>query len=509
MRRRQLLTALPAIAATSSLLKTPGSYAGTDSWKTQFAAALSEDPSLLGFRSVSAPAFDSQASVEGKIPAELSGTLFRNGPARHEIGEFRYHHWFDGDGMIQAFRISADGISHRGRMVATRKYLAELDAGRALYPGLATVPPNPAPVTSPDQVNVANISVLPHHGKLYALWEAGSPWEIDLDTLETVGIHKFADAAGKTGLTAGLPFSAHPRIEPDGTLWNFGYLSTVGKLVFWHIDSSGVVKNVGAIDCDPMTMPHDFVVTAKHLVMLLPPFNFTAMSQTSTFLDAHQWQPEQATRVLVVDKNDFSQYRFLELPAQWVFHYGNAWEDEAGVIRFDAARASDPLTMTDSFHAVMKGVRRDSGHSTHYQYRIDTRSWTISEQPLLTGINSEFPAIDPRVSCNRYSQVVMLSSERDNPSRHGMLNAVSRFNLDTGQLDTFRYPDTIIPEEHIFVPKPDSAYESAGWIVGTALNYRSGSTELRIFDADKLSDGPQAIARLPYALPLGLHGKFV
>ncbi len=513
MQRRTLLKTLPGLAAAGGLLSAAAvdsaAAAGpADTYKADFAAALADDPSLLGFRSVVAPAFDSVAQLEGKVPADLTGTLYRNGPARHEIGEFRYHHWFDGDGMIQAFKIDSGGISHRGRMVATRKYLAELDAGRALYPGFATTPPNPAPVTSPDQVNVANISVLPHHGKLYALWEAGSPWEIDPDTLETQGIHHFPNGEGASSRSAGLPFSAHPRVEPDGTLWNFGYLSSVGKLVLWHIDAGGVIRNLAAIDCEPMTMPHDFVVTARHLVILLPPFNYTGRQSADSFLDAHEWQPDQPTRVLVVDKSDFTNHRFLELPAQWVFHFGNAWEDEAGVIRFDAARAPDPMTMTDSVQAVMRGVHRNPGHAIHYQYRIDTSSWEISETPLLEDISSEFPTIDPRVSCNRYSQVVMLTSKLNNLPDHGMLDTVTRFNIDSGEMDSFQYPKHIIPEEHLFVPHKGSPLESNGWVIGTSLNYQSARSELRIFDARRVSDGPVATAVLPYALPLGLHGKF-
>jgi len=31
---------------------------------------------------------------------------------------------------------------------------------------------------------------------------------------------------------------------------------------------------------------------------------------------------------------------------------------------------------------------------------------------------------------------------------------------------------------------------------------------LSIFDCERLADGPVAQARLPYALPLGLHGFF-
>ena len=51
----------------------------------------------------------------------------------HEIAEFRYQHWFDGDGMLQAFHFRAGAIEHRARMIRTRKYTEEQSAGRALY----------------------------------------------------------------------------------------------------------------------------------------------------------------------------------------------------------------------------------------------------------------------------------------------------------------------------------------------------------------------------------------
>ncbi len=504
MLRRQLVHHAAWTMLTSAVTTTlpRAARAAADSWKAAFASASREKPWLLAFRSVTRESFAAPARLTGRIPDGLRGTLYRNGPARHEIGPFRYHHWFDGDGMLQAWRIGPEGVSHRARMIATRKYLAELNAGRALYPGFATLPPDPRPVTSPDLVNVANISVLPHHGKLYALWEAGSPWEMDPQDLSTVGIHRFSPE------TSGLPFSAHPRVEPDGTLWNFGYASAAKKLVFWHIRPDGKLEKTGLIGCDPMGMPHDFVVTSNHLVMLIPPLHFQPGGEPSSFLDAHRWHPDRPTRVLVVEKNDFSRYRFLELPAQWVFHYGNAWEDEAGIIRFDAARSPDPRSLTTTFRDVMRGEVGAGGDARPYQYRIDLKRGTISEAPLLdTDLSSEFPVIDPRVSGRRYSRIVMLTRSRSAP--HPMLDQVSRFNLDDGRLDTWRYPDGVIPEEHLYVPRPGFAPETGGWVVGTALNYREGRTELNIFPASKLEDGPVATASLPYALPFGLHAKFV
>jgi carotenoid cleavage dioxygenase len=96
-------------------------------------------------------------------------------------------------------------------------------------------------------------------------------------------------------------------------LWNFGYLSAANLFVLWHIDAKGKLVKVGKVNADPMTMVHDFIVTKNHLVLLLPPFNFDA-SGTGTFLESHNWQPDEPTRVLVVDKNDFDNHYWLELP---------------------------------------------------------------------------------------------------------------------------------------------------------------------------------------------------
>ena len=39
--------------------------------------------------------------VIGKVPEDLSGAYFRNGPNRRFAAEGRYH-WYDGDGMVHA-----------------------------------------------------------------------------------------------------------------------------------------------------------------------------------------------------------------------------------------------------------------------------------------------------------------------------------------------------------------------------------------------------------------------
>lgn len=499
--RRELLS-FAAVGTLTGVLPLR-SLAGV--WHEEFRNAMAAEPWLRAFRSMVEPPGPAQAVVSGRWPAGLAGTLYRNGPARHEVGNFRYRHWFDGDGMVQAWRLSATGVRHQARMVNTHKLRAETAAGRALYPAFGSMPPDPAPVSSPDAVNPANISVLAHHGRLFALWEAGSAWEIDPDDLSTVGLHDFSEE------TAGLPFSAHPRVEPDGTVWNFGYASAPGLLVLWQIDPAGRVVRTGAIPVDPMTMPHDFVVTERHLVLLLPPLHFQPPAdRATTFLDSHHWAPDQPTRVLVVRKDDFSTTRWFELPAQWVFHFGNAWEEPGGVIHFDAARAADPSAMFVTFREVMRGRHVDSPPTRHHRYRIDLRAGTAIEEPMFdAGFETEFPVIDPRVSTRRNHRLVFLCADRSAPAGHPLLNQVGVYDDRDERLSTYRYPDHQLPEEHLFVPAPGSAPERQGWVVGSALDVGADRMLLNVFDVTALDAGPIATATLPYALPFGLHGTFV
>ena len=131
------------------------------------------------------------ASSRARCPRDLEGTLWRNGPNPQFAPRGRYH-WFDGDGMIHAFRIRDGRVSYRNRWVRTARFQLERAAGEALFGGLAdmaSTDPRVAPsMTSP---NAANTNIVLHAGKLLALWEGGPPHALDPRTLETEGPYDF------------------------------------------------------------------------------------------------------------------------------------------------------------------------------------------------------------------------------------------------------------------------------------------------------------------------------
>ena len=53
--------------------------------------------------------------IDGEIPAELEGTLFRNGPGLVDVGGTRLDQPFDGDGMINQFCFRDGRLHYRNR----------------------------------------------------------------------------------------------------------------------------------------------------------------------------------------------------------------------------------------------------------------------------------------------------------------------------------------------------------------------------------------------------------
>ena len=344
---------------------------------------------------------------QSRLPEALRGTFYRNGPAVHERFGLRYQHLFDGDGMVQAFRFDGRGVTHRARVLATPKLTRETEAGRRRFSGFATEVDGALALRRADDINPANISVLHHHGELLALWEGGSAIVLDPDSLEWRGFKVWG-----AGLE-GLPFTAHPRVEADGTVWAFGYaFARSPALVLYHIAPDGALVKAKVLDPGPLGMVHDFVVTARHLVIVIPPLVFEPSRAEGSLLDAFVWRPELGSRVLVVDKDDFDHRRWYQLPAAFGFHHGNGWTDQTGTIRYDHCVAADATLMTDTMRDIMRG-QLTPGAPEHYARFTLHADGRVEMDDF--GEQAEFPRIAPALTGRRNRYVYTLGAPSQDP----------------------------------------------------------------------------------------------
>ncbi|WP_448547169.1 carotenoid oxygenase family protein [Thalassotalea fusca] len=509
MHRRQILKSLTMLGASSILLKpsllnafqTKTPDTNIVNVKELFNQALAYDPSLIGFADIDNNFNFKALSIEGKIPVDLQGWFYRNGPAKHERQDIRYQHLFEGDGMIQEFAIFDGKVQHRGKFIDTPKFDNEQAAKRFLYSGPDTKLANSLPVSSADAINTANTNVIAVGDDLWALWEAGSPSLLDTENLAFKQHVSLGEGSQYGNTLNGLPFSAHPKVESNGEIWNFG-LDRTGNVIVYHLTATGRAKNVGIINARYYGgMLHDFLITQNHVLLILPSLIRKASDTTvkQGYFNQVTYNDTQAMRVVVVNKSDLTVKREYELTPGFAFHFGNAWETADGTIYFDASLYPN-ADIIQTLGNVMRGQK------SMVHPNAQTTLFTLHPSGKTTqsnlAINSEFPRICSHLVGKRNKMVYFLSS-RDSAI---WSDSVCALNTDTGKIDRYDFGENYLVEEHI--PVCPQFKEGTGYLIGTALHVPTKRTCLNVFVANNLSAGPIAKAWLPYHLPLGFHGNF-
>lgn len=429
--------------------------------------------------------------VHGRAPTGLSGTLYRNGPARFRRAGSASGHWFDGDGLVRSWHIHDGEARLAARFVDTPKRRQEERLGRMVVPGFGTAAGAGVAVGSNDDTNAANTNIIRVGDDMLALWEGGSPTAIDPVTLATRGPRTLRSDL------AHMPFLAHPRVEPDGRIWNLG-LSGANALV-WRLSAAGAVEATQLIELPRASYMHDFTATARHLVIVLQPW--VQEGFRLPYVDGLSWKPEMGTQVLVIDKADLTQRRLYDMPTFAFFHLGDAWEESDGTIRFDGCFESDPTFGATAARALIAGqhVRTPTPILTMVALHPNGAATLTS-----SGIGAEFPRADPaRAGLPRTATVHVGGYRSDRP----FAQSVGVWDWVRGRDDSHDFGPQHLVEE--FVPVADPRDADRQWLIGTTVNLTARASELHVFDAARVAAGPLCTWRADVALPVSFHGNFV
>jgi len=510
MNRREFVRAFvqtsAAVGAAAGSLSA-SAQRGAASSPADFDANVARHPSLAPYKGVSDAAGVGSGdlrceslTVTGQWPEALRGRFYRNGPALFERGGQRYQHWFDGDGMLQQFSFGGGKVAHRGALVRTHKLLTEQKAGKFVYSAFGSYIASDLPLQGPDSVNTANTSVIEHAGRLMALWEGGSAYEMKVSDLSTRG-----PVTWKAGLEQ-VPFSAHPKRDADGHLWNIGSFGS--RLIAWHIDPQGnlVDAKIGSSPY-PGGMVHDMAVTEQFLVVPLPPvkLNFDALRAGGPE-QAFALDGKEPLRILVMRKDDLSQRKVFELPAQMVFHVGNAYERADGNVSLSFVGSPSTQFLRQGAVSVMRGEPSMAGHASTQLVELNLSTGRATLSALDDCV--EFPQIDPRRVGQAARQLLSTASWMGYAGREGSYHGVQLRDVVSGKQRRFDYGANMVVEEHMMVPKPGRSGELEAWLMGTSFDVKRQITLLNVLDAAHIEDGPVAQASLPYKLPFGFHGHF-
>ncbi|NET50447.1 MAG: hypothetical protein F6K09_17475, partial [Merismopedia sp. SIO2A8] len=376
--------------------------------------------------------------LSGEIPEGLRGTLYRNGPGRLERGEQHVGHWFDGDGAILAVHFTDVGAKAIYRYVQTEGYLAESKAGKFLYSNYGMKFPGSIwdywlrLLSNKDILkNTANTSVLALPDKLLALWEAGNPHALDLQSLETKGL----DNLGR--LTPTQAYSAHPQRDPQtGEIFSIG-ISINSRLNLYKSDRTGKIVQTAAIKVDDVPFIHSFVLAGQYLVFFLPPLQLNKLPVLlglSSYCDAFEWQPEKGTKILVIDRETLEVVSRGETEPWFQWHFGNGCVEADGSVRLDLVRFSDYRQTNEYLREVATGQTFTPAYGTLWQIRLNPQTGKVIEMQQVVNRCCEFPVVQPQQVGQpwRYTYLALLRPSAE--IGREWFDAIARFDYQTGTL---------------------------------------------------------------------------
>lgn len=442
--------------------------------------------------------------LEGRVPGGLQGTLYRNGPGRLERGGQRMGHWFDGDGAILAVRFAKGAATATYRYVQTAGYRAEEAAGRLLFGNYGMTPPGPLWTRFGKlPKNVANTSVLALGDRLLALWEAGLPHALDLETLETLG------AENLDGLD-GLPFSAHPKRDGrTGEIFNFGVsFGRSAVLNLYRCAADGTVRRRAAIPLEGIPLVHDFVLAGRYLVFLVNPVRIRALPlllNLQSASDAFAWKPEMGTQIWIFDRERLSLISRGEAEPWFQWHLGNGAETAAGDILLNLVRYPD-FSTNQFLKEVATGCTTIRTTGTLWELRLDPQSAKVLGMSAVVERGCEFPTVAPR-DVGQPWQHTYLTVHLPRAEEQGELfGAIARYDHTTDTLTVAAAGPRRYVVEPIFAPDPE--HPTQGWLLTVVYDGDRHQSEVWIYAGDRLEAGPICRLGLPSIIPIGFHGTW-
>jgi all-trans-8'-apo-beta-carotenal 15,15'-oxygenase len=446
--------------------------------------------------------------IDGEIPEGLTGTLFRNGPGKLEAGNEPVQHPFDGDGMICAITFK-DGRAHfKNRYVETEGYIAEKKAEKILYRGVFGTARSGGWLKNAFDTklkNIANTQVIYWGGKLMALWEAAQPHRLDPATLETLGLENFD---GK--LKQGGAFAAHPWIDPNGPdgepcLVNFSIEAGLSfTLNLYELNLKGEIVRQQDHVLPGFAFIHDFAITPNYYIFFQNPVKFNPLPFVLGAKGAGEcidFEPEKATRMLVISRSGQAKPQVLEAKAGFVFHHANAFERDGKIVvdsicygKLPTVEPGSDFRSTD-FATLMPGQL--------WRFELDLSTNQVDRKMLVSRC-CEFPVVHPDYVGRDYQYAYMgagLATEGNVP-----LQAIAKIDVTTGtEVLHSCGPDGFI-NEPIFVPSGVGKSEDAGWLLTMVYDGVRDRSSIVILDAQTMTQ----VSRLwlTHHVPYGLHGTF-
>lgn len=443
-----------------------------------------------------------ELEVEGEIPRDLNGVYLRN-TENPLLPPARFYHPFDGDGMLHAISFEDGEASYRNRFVRTDGFLAEREAGSALWAGTAE---NPSLAkrddgwgARPRMKDASSTDVVVHRGAaLSSFYLCGDLYRSDPRTLEGLGKESWHGRFPAEGV------SAHPKVDENtGELLFFNYGTDAPYMHYGVISPEGELAHYVDVPLPGPRLPHDMAFTTRYAIVNDCPMFWDPDALASGHY-ATRFFPELPTRFGIVPRRGRTEeIRWFEAAPTFVLHWINAYEDGDTVVLdgfFESNPAPTPLPDAGFQANLFRFLDLHTMQARPHRWRFDLVTGETHEEPLSDRI-MEFGMINGRYGGRpyRYSYNAL-------PAKGWFgFEGIVKHDLETGREEVVELPPGVFASETVMAPRDGSRGEDDGYLVTFTIDMNRDRSECLVFDAAAPKDGPIARIALPERISCGTH----
>ena len=484
--------------------------------------------------------------VEGTIPADLKGTFYKVGPGNFERNGKSFEHVLDGDGFVMAIHLKEGKAKYQGRFVETEYFLEEQETDSIRYRNVFGTQRSGGPLANAFDLtlkNVANTNIVKWGDRLFVFWEAGRPYELDPETLETLcPIDEDGPFEGLGGLdckvrgitideggaidqlvNVGRSFTAHPHVWDDDTFVAFKSETNAQtknlELEFVEYDGQWREKSSIKHQIFDSPPPHDFTISTNHYAFFENPYG--EMDNTAYLLgfkaptQIMQLALRQNTLLHVVARSKKGKTMQVEVPASYfnIHTVGISEETEDGLLTvystgwdltderfFPQSKDSAPFlgAWGGAYPDFVGGIVPPS---LLYRTVVDLNTGKVTAHEEVTpGITVEFPTQEE--DSPEYLYCIIGSTDYTSLPGTGVV----RTHAPTGKIETWWTEPGIFSHEVLPIQKDNG--DDGYWLLTPLYDAKNQRTSLAILDSNDFSSGPVCRIHLKHHVTYGLHSSF-
>ncbi len=463
--------------------------------------AADDSPGYLAHRTAGAEGAWALDRIEGTVPRELSGILYRVAPGQKETFGVKLHHLFDGDAFVSRYEFREGKVDLRARFVDTPQRREEMNAGAMLYSEYGTR--KPLSEKGPNHFRPKfppSVNIIRWDGRMLGLSEGGHPTAID-----PIDLSYQSDWDFHGTLAPDVSFTAHPRFDPE-TGEGYAYGTHRGDklvLMVYRMARDGRLKPLYALPQKDYCMIHDMLLTREHLILVIPPLRMDIAQLVlgrASVADALTYAEREPTRLMILRKDGAGAPVIIEAPSGFVFHHGNAFEQNGRIV-MDTILYPDAATLK-VLHAFDREQRPPAPPNVLTRLTLDPVARAIVGRTEFT-TREELPRFDTRRIGGDARYLYTVSRSVNVPF---VGTGIMRHDLHGGAAIRIEAAASRVYGEPVFVPHPGQTAEDRGWILAQGYDAGRDETFLEVRDAGTMDF--EARVWTGQHFPLGFHGNF-